>query len=45
MALGFSPLFYESEVIVMSDFEMLSIVIMIMMLVVYVMDLCKKNDK
>ena len=45
MALGFSPLFHESEVIVMSDFEMLSIVIMIMMLVVSVMGLCKKNDK
>ena len=29
----------------MTDFEMLSIVIMILMLVVAVMDYCKKNDK
>lgn len=29
----------------MTDFEMLSIFIMILMLVIAVMDYCKKNDK
>jgi len=29
----------------MSDFELLSIFIMILMLVIAVMDYCKKNDK
>ena len=40
----FTSLFYESEVIVMTDFEMLSIVIMIIMLVFAALSYCK-NDK
>ena len=44
MALGFSPLL-PKEVSVMSDFEMLSIFIMILMLIFAVLDYSKKNDK
>lgn len=44
MALGFLPSFIRKKVIIMTDFEMLSIVIMIVMLVVSVMSLYK-NDK
>ena len=44
MALGFYPPFLQKGVIVMTDFEMLSIVIMIIMLVFAVLGYCK-NDK
>ena len=44
MALGFHLSFTkESEVIIMTDFELISIFIMILMLVVSIMDLNKKN--
>ena len=42
--LAFHLSFYEGEVIDMSDFEILSIVIMIMMLVVSVAGLYKNNN-
>ena len=42
--LRFSPLFYESGVIVMNDFEMISIFIMVIALVLSAMSL-NKNDK
>ena len=44
MALGFYPPFFTKGVIVMTDFEMLSIVIMIIMLVFAALSYCK-NDK
>ena len=44
MALGFSPSFTkESGVVIMSDFEMISITIMLFMLVFAVMGYCKKD--
>lgn len=43
MAPGFCPSFTK-EVVIMTDFEMLSIVIMIIMLVFAVLSYCK-NDK
>lgn len=44
MALGFHPLSTRKKVVIMTDFEMLSIVIMIIMLVISAMSLYK-NDK
>ena len=45
MALGFSPLLIQKEVSIMSDFEMISIFIMILMLVFAVLDYSRKNGK
>lgn len=45
MALGLPSFTKESGVIVMTDFEMLSIVIMIIMLVITITGVFYKNDK
>ena len=45
MALGFYPLFLQREVIVVTDFEMLSLVIMMIMLVISVLGITKGNKQ